>query len=67
MADHGPLAVAFQIRRPWSRGKTLTVWHREKHGRDALTVCQKRYRAADGWWYPSRSWKLHFWHYRLRA
>lgn len=60
---HDPLVVAFDIKRPWPRRSKVTrklhfpamatIWHREPGGRDALTVCKRR-------------WKFHIHHWRIQ-
>jgi hypothetical protein len=44
----------------------VTMWHREPHGRDALSECQRRYRGKDGRWHLSKGWKWHVHHYRVQ-
>lgn len=61
---HDPLAVAFEIRRPWPSRTTfksggrryfpplITVWHREPGGHDSGTVCK---------WGGKWRWHVHHW------
>jgi hypothetical protein len=60
---HDPYVVAFEIKRPWPRGRIgrrrywpalITVWHREPGGRDSGTVCRRS------------SWKRHVHHWRIQ-
>ncbi|MEU3255863.1 hypothetical protein, partial [Streptomyces sp. NPDC006997] len=44
----------------------ITVWHREPHGRDGLTVCSKRVQRRDGTWRYTRGWRWHIHHYKLQ-
>jgi len=44
----------------------VVVWHREPGGRDALSVCRRRWQRPDGTWRFSRSWRWHVWHWRLQ-
>lgn len=62
---HDPLAVAFEVRRPWPRRvptgtghrwrwpPVITVWHREPGGHDFGTVCHPR-----DWWRHLHHWRL---------
>ena len=43
----------------------IDVWHMEPGGKDALTVCQDRYKDKNGEWHYSQGWKWHFWHYKV--
>lgn len=44
----------------------VTVWHREPGGRDALTVCSRRYQDKAGKWHYSKGWKWHVFHVEWR-
>jgi hypothetical protein len=45
----------------------VVVWHVEPGGRDALTVCQHRYRDRHGKWKFSHAWRwhVHHWHFQF--
>lgn len=45
----------------------ITVWHREPGGHDALSICRRRTRQADGTWHYSRGWKLHVHHWSVQV
>lgn len=46
----------------------ITVWHVEPGGHDALSVCQSRhFSLRTGKWYYSKSWKYHFWHWKIQV
>lgn len=60
---HDPMVVAHTIRRPWPRNKPfrywpvlVTIWHVEPDGRDALTVCTRRWK-----------WHIHHWKVQVHA
>lgn len=44
----------------------ITIWHVEPGGRDALTVCSRRYQDKRGRWHHTRSWRWHIHHWRLQ-
>lgn len=44
----------------------VVVWHNEPGGRDALTVCRRRYQDEHGKWQLSTSWKWHVHHWSLQ-
>lgn len=43
----------------------VDVWHMEPDGKDALTICEKRWKDKDGKWHYSKAWRWHFWHYKV--
>jgi hypothetical protein len=79
---HDPLVVAFEIRRPWPRGRLgagkryfpaiVTVWHREPGGHDAGEVCEHFRRVFDegerAWRRtPVNGWRFHVWHWKIQV
>ena len=75
---HSPEVLAFRVKSPFWRtlkfatGKKhrvhssiIEVWHIEPGNKDALTVCQKRYKDKKGEWHYSKGWKWHFWHWQV--
>lgn|GEM_PF-2418590 len=45
----------------------ITVWHREPGGRDALSVCRKRFQRRDGTWGRTRGWRWHVHHWKIQV
>lgn len=45
----------------------ITVWHREPGGRDALSVCRRRWQDKNGAWHFSHGWHWHLAHWRIQV
>ena len=41
------------------------IWHIEPGGKDALTVCERRWKDAEGKWHYSKAWRWHIWHWQV--
>lgn len=43
----------------------IDVWHMEPGGKDALTVCERRWKDKAGKWHFSKAWRWHIWHWHV--